>query len=73
MTEMNTEQAEFRPRAYSIKEACELLGGISRSTIYRYEKDGAIQMTKLGSRTVVMEAEINRFLNSLPPKSRREI
>ena len=54
-------------RAYSITVACEKLGGISRSTMYRKLEVGEISARKLGSRTVIMAAEINRYLDSLPP------
>ena len=53
-------------RAYSISTACEKLGGISRSNIYRKIEAGQISARKLGSRTVIMAEEVDRYLNSLP-------
>lgn len=64
----NDDFSEGEPLAYSVKEACLRLGGIGRSTFYRMVDKGDIAVRKLGSRTVVMAAEIRRYLNSLPPK-----
>lgn len=55
------------PRAYSVTESRERMGGISRSTFYRKVEHGELQTRKLGSRTVVMAAELERYLNALPP------
>lgn len=53
-------------QASSVKETCRRLGGISRSTFYRLVEKGELHVRKLGNRTVVLESEIERYLNSLP-------
>lgn len=59
------------PLAYSVKDACRRMGDIGRSNFYRKVGAGDITVRKLGGRTVVMAAEIERYLNSLPPMRRR--
>lgn len=50
---------------YSIPEAAHALG-ISRSTIYALIRDGALQPVKLGTRTLIPAAGIDRLLNGGP-------
>ena len=45
---------------YSIKESAELIG-ISRWTIHRLIKKGAIQAAKFGRRTIIKRAEIEKL------------
>jgi predicted DNA-binding transcriptional regulator AlpA len=47
---------------YSVPEARRILGGISRSLIYELFKSGEIKVTKIGSRSFVAAAEIDRFV-----------
>lgn len=53
-------------RAYTVAEACERLGDISRTQFYRLVQSGDLEARKLGSRTVVLGSEIQRFLDELP-------
>jgi len=39
---------------------------ISRSTLFRFKRDGKITATKLGKKNLYSESEIERFLASLP-------
>jgi excisionase family DNA binding protein len=48
--------------AYPVSEARELLGGISRSSLYRLIAAGQIRVVKLGSRTLVPASEIERLV-----------
>ncbi|MCR6501537.1 excisionase family DNA-binding protein [Shinella sp. CPCC 101442] len=56
----------IRAQAYSVKTACQRLGGISRSTLYRKIECGELAAKKLGGRTVIMAAEVDRYLALLP-------
>jgi len=47
----------------SIKETCTLLGA-SRMTIYRQIKSGNINAIKLGQRTIIKRADINKLFQS---------
>ena len=48
--------------AYTIEDAGELLGGISRNTVYRLNAAGKIRFIKVGGRTLVPHTEILRVL-----------
>ena len=51
--------------AYTIPEAVRA-SGLSRSTIYLAIGSGALRARKFGARTVILDAELRRFLRSLP-------
>jgi excisionase family DNA binding protein len=53
-------------RAYPIPQACELLGGISRRKLYTEVQHGRLEARKIGSRTVILASEIQRYLAALP-------
>lgn len=57
-------------RLYPLKEACELLGGISRWTLAREEKDGRIRFTWIRGSKFVSHAEIERYLKVAGRKPR---
>ena len=52
-------------KAYSIAEAAHITGR-GRSTIYELIAAGRLKARKLGSRTVILDADLTDFLNSLP-------
>jgi excisionase family DNA binding protein len=56
-------------RAYTVAEACARLGDMSRTKFYAEVRAGRIDARKSGSRTVVLQSEINRYLRDLPPAS----
>ena len=47
---------------YSVGEACALLGGIGPATCYRWAKSGRLKLTRLGGRTFIAAAEIQRLV-----------
>lgn len=50
------------PRAaYPLREASQMLGGISLATIYRLAAKGKINITKIGGRSFLSAAEIARL------------
>lgn len=53
-------------RAWTVPEAMERLGGLSRASFYKLVSAGSIRLHKIGARSVVLESEINRFLRNLP-------
>lgn len=53
-------------RAYSIPVTCEMLGGLSRGQFYAEVREGRLTARKIGSRTVVLASEIDRYLAALP-------
>jgi excisionase family DNA binding protein len=52
-------------KALSIRQVLDLTG-ISRPTFYSHVKAGRIVARKLGRRTIVMAADLERYLESLP-------
>lgn len=48
--------------AYSIEDAGELMGGISRNSIYRLAAAGKLRLVKVGGRSLVPAADIARLL-----------
>lgn len=50
-------------RLNSISEARERLGGIGVSTIYNMMREGRVRAIKLGARTFIADAEIDRILH----------
>jgi excisionase family DNA binding protein len=47
--------------AYSLEEARELLGGCSRSHLYRLAKRGELRLVRVGHRRLVPASEIERL------------
>jgi excisionase family DNA binding protein len=46
----------------SIEQAAERLGGISKWTIHAWLSQGRLQRTKVGSRTMIRESELQRVI-----------
>jgi excisionase family DNA binding protein len=53
--------------AFSIPEVCKQVG-LCRDTVYRAIGRGDLVARKLGKRTLILAADLDRFLNSLPLK-----
>ncbi|HEY6407295.1 MAG TPA: helix-turn-helix domain-containing protein [Ktedonobacteraceae bacterium] len=49
-------------KLYSVKGAAEALGGLSKNTIEVWLSRGRLKKTKVGSRTMIRESELERFL-----------
>ena len=50
---------------YPVPEARRLLGGISHTGFYKLVKQEQLKLSKIGRRSFVSSAEINRFLDEL--------
>lgn len=48
------------PRAYRVPDACRALG-VGRSTLYKLASAGKLRLVRIGGRTVVPGAEIERL------------
>lgn len=46
----------------SIEQAAERLGGISKWTIHAWLSQGRLQRTKVGSRTMIRESELQKVI-----------
>ena len=51
-------------KLYSVEEAAERLGGISTWTVHAWLSKKRLQRTKVGSRTMIRESELVRFLEA---------
>lgn len=49
-------------RVHSVDAACELLGGISRSTFYRLVREGQLRTAKVGGRRFVSDEAIREWI-----------
>ena len=47
----------------SIKEAAQRLGGISKWTVHAWLSQGRLQRTKVGSRTMIRESELEKVIH----------
>jgi excisionase family DNA binding protein len=52
-------------RAYSVPEAMCVLG-LCRDSVYKLIRQGRLPARKIGRRTVVLESDLQAFLESLP-------
>ncbi len=48
----------------SVGDAAEMLGGISKWTVHAWLSQGRLRRTKVGSRTMIRESELTRFLDA---------
>ncbi len=48
----------------SVEEAAKRLGGISKWTVYAWLSQGRLRRTKIGSRTMIRESELERLIKS---------
>jgi excisionase family DNA binding protein len=53
------------PLAVSIDQACEMIG-VGRTSLYEAMKDGRLACRKVGNRTIILVADIEKFLDELP-------
>lgn len=54
-------QQDLAPLAHAVPDACQRLG-ISRSTLYELIASGEIRSFKVGTRTLIPESELRRFI-----------
>lgn len=48
-------------KQYTIKEACDILG-VTRNTIYKWEKDGKIKFNRINGLPRIPESELKRIV-----------
>lgn len=62
---MNADMLEFQREGLSVLEACRV-AGIGRTKIYEAISNGSLKARKFGKRTLVLRADLQAFLASLP-------
>lgn len=50
------------PVALTVGDACEYLGGLSRATLYRLVAADRLRTFKVGARTLILRADLDRFV-----------
>jgi excisionase family DNA binding protein len=68
MTTQLSPLAGPRRLAYSIKELCEATG-LGRTLVYDEINSGRLRAQKAGSRTIVTDNELRRYLRSRPRRA----
>jgi excisionase family DNA binding protein len=63
------EAAGVSPRLLTIRQTTQI-AGLGRTTLYRLISEGAIRPVKVGRRTLVIVAELDEWLVSLPRSTR---
>ena len=59
---------------FSVPDAAKKLGGISKWTLYAWLSQGRLERTKIGGRTMISEAELQKLItdcNQSPKKSKK--
>jgi excisionase family DNA binding protein len=56
---------ELKVLAHTINDACRV-SGLGRTTLYAALKTGALSARKCGRRTLILAADLERFLDGLP-------
>jgi excisionase family DNA binding protein len=65
---MQHESTASAPLANTIPQACQRLG-VGRTAMYELMKVGAVRAFKVGSRTLIPESELQRFVAERMAKS----
>lgn len=55
----------MRPVAYSVSNVLQLVG-ISRTKLYQVVGSGQLKIRKIGNRTIILAADLEAWLDSLP-------
>ena len=50
-------------RAYTMAEACQYLGGVSRPTMYKLMRDGEVSSFHIGVRVYIPIESLDKFIN----------
>lgn len=49
-------------KLYSVEDAAAMLGGVSKWTVHAWLAKGKLQRTKVGSRTMIRESDLQAFV-----------
>lgn len=55
-------------KLYSVEDAAAFLGGVSRYSIYAWVNQGRLKKTKIGTRVMISERDLQSFLDQCNPE-----
>jgi excisionase family DNA binding protein len=56
-------------KLYSVEDAAQYLGGLSKYTIHAWLSQGKLARTKVGSRTMIRESDLQAYVDACNPES----
>lgn len=56
--------AQHNKGLYTVEEACEYLGGIVKSTLYKYMSDQSLESIKMRGRRMFTREQLDNFIRS---------
>ena len=56
-------------KLYSVEDAAAFLGGVSKWTVHAWLAKGKLRRTKVGSRTMIRESDLQAFLAKCNPET----
>lgn len=56
-------------KLFSVEDAAKYLGGISKYTIHAWLSSGKLRRTKVGSRTMISERDLQAFVAKCNPEA----
>lgn len=56
-------------KLFSVEEAARELGGLSKFTIHAWLSSGKLRRTKVGSRTMIRESDLQAFVANCNPEA----
>jgi excisionase family DNA binding protein len=59
-------------KLFSVEEAAERLGGVSRWTVYTWMSQRRLRKTKIGSRVMIAERDLQDFIARCNPEAQSE-
>jgi excisionase family DNA binding protein len=59
-------------KLYSVEDAAVFLGGISKWTVHAWLAKGKLRRTKVGSRTMIRESDLQAFIAQCNPEAQAE-
>jgi len=62
------QMAQKQDRLYSVEDAAQYLGGLSKYTIHAWLSSGKLRRTKVGSRTMIRESDLQAFIAACNPE-----
>jgi excisionase family DNA binding protein len=63
------QMAQKQDRLYSVEDAAQYLGGLSKYTIHAWLSSGKLRRTKVGSRTMIREHDLQAFVAKCNPEA----